>query len=369
MRRSVAIGLGLFSIFAEGAVPPASASALSLRASDETPSYLLRVQRNYRDPLMSTCQSDDVPSDRAIAACSRAIGSGKLNNVGMADAHFYRGYEYARTGEPEKAMADFTAAIGYLPNYQAAYFNRAYLHLLKRDYSALYADAEKAATLGKNQIDSQILWWIALTSKGGWAESLLPSVEQYVKNNYKPEAYFVRAEILKFLNRYEEALYDYLQALTMDPKIENRLRAVIELSLLEMVSRPASRDDASPGKDSEPPGHRDRDECEILNGDEGIAACGRAIGSNQFSGMDLAKLHQVRGYERYNKNDLDGALADFSAVIKINPKAVFAHEYRGHVHAKRGRPADAKADYERALQNGPDSEVRQRIEQSLLSLK
>lgn len=346
--------------------------------STNDPSGLLHlVQRRYRDPNMSNCVSDQVSSQQSIAACSRAINAGRLDNLGFSDAYFARGYEYARTGEPDRAMDDFTKSIEYSPDAKNAFFNRAYLHLLKRNYKAVLADAEKTVQYDRNIGDGWVLRWIARAALGQ-GQQVLPEVENYVKKYYSAESYFARAEVLRLLGRPEDAIYDYVAVLS-DQKVESRMRLAVELSLREMVSRPEPKTDVRPEPkpdprpdvkpDAEPQAdHRDRNACEDSAGAAAIAACTRAIDSKRYAGEELAELMQIRGFERFRAGDMNGAAADFSEVIKIIPKAVFAHEYRGHAYVRLGRSAEAKADYERALTNTSDQQDKKRLEETLRTL-
>jgi tetratricopeptide (TPR) repeat protein len=74
----------------------------------------------------------------------------------------------------------------------------------------------------------------------------------------------------------------------------------------------------------------DRTTCERASGDTALAACDRAIASGRYSGIELAKLHTNRGVERKRKGDLDGAIADYDAAIKLNPNDLFAFNNRGN---------------------------------------
>lgn len=56
-----------------------------------------------------TCQDDS--GDRAIAACSRAISSGRYSGRDLAIVHRHRGMALRGKGEFERAIADHTEAI------------------------------------------------------------------------------------------------------------------------------------------------------------------------------------------------------------------------------------------------------------------
>lgn len=97
----------------------------------------------------------------------------------------------------------------------------------------------------------------------------------------------------------------------------------------------------------------DRKACHDSSGDVAIAACDRAIGSGQFSGLELAKLHTSRGVERRRKGDLDGAIADYTEAIRLNPRDPFAHNNRANIRRDKGDLAGAVEDYTAALAIDP----------------
>jgi tetratricopeptide (TPR) repeat protein len=97
----------------------------------------------------------------------------------------------------------------------------------------------------------------------------------------------------------------------------------------------------------------DRAVCERASGVAAIEACSRAIASGRFSGTDLAKLHTNRGVELKQKGDLDGALKDYDAAIRLNPADFFAFNNRANVRRDKGDLAGAIADYGEAARLEP----------------
>jgi tetratricopeptide (TPR) repeat protein len=74
----------------------------------------------------------------------------------------------------------------------------------------------------------------------------------------------------------------------------------------------------------------------------------------RFAGLDLARLHTSRGVERKRAGDLDGAIADYDAAIKLNPKDFFAYNNRGNTLRDRGALDRAIADYGEAIRLDPE---------------
>lgn len=63
----------------------------------------------------------------------------------------------------------------------------------------------------------------------------------------------------------------------------------------------------------------------------------------------------LRGFSKYNLNDLHGALADFSKAIKFNPVFSQAYLYRGVVYNRFARYSLALVDFETAIDLRPNS--------------
>jgi tetratricopeptide (TPR) repeat protein len=93
----------------------------------------------------------------------------------------------------------------------------------------------------------------------------------------------------------------------------------------------------------------DRMTCERSSGDEALAACGRAIASGQFAGVDLAKLHTNRGVELKRKGDIDGAIKDYDVAIGLDPNDLFAFNNRANAWRDKGDLDRALADYGAAI--------------------
>ena len=66
----------------------------------------------------------DESGDAAIAACTRAIGAGKLSKRNQAIAYTSRGVEWRAKRQLDRAIADHTQAIKLDPNLSEAFYNR-----------------------------------------------------------------------------------------------------------------------------------------------------------------------------------------------------------------------------------------------------
>lgn len=89
--------------------------------------------------------------------------------------------------------------------------------------------------------------------------------------------------------------------------------------------------------------------CAGAFGSIAIAACTRAISSHQYSGYNLAILHNDRGMAYQSTGDHDRAIPDFNEAIRLDPKDVLAYYFRGNAYHDKGDDDRAIADYDQAV--------------------
>jgi tetratricopeptide (TPR) repeat protein len=73
-------------------------------------------------------------------------------------------------------------------------------------------------------------------------------------------------------------------------------------------------------------------------------------------GQQTATEFFWRGMTEMSKNDLDGAIADFTKAIELNPKYAQAYLNRGNAKAPKGDLDGAIADYSKAIELNPKSD-------------
>ena len=80
-----------------------------------------------------------------------------------------------------------------------------------------------------------------------------------------------------------------------------------------------------------------------------------ALGSPLITGCTnpLATNFYNSGVEKYEKDDYQGAIADWSKAIEINPKYAYAYSNRGSAKDELGDYQGAIADYTKALEINP----------------
>jgi tetratricopeptide (TPR) repeat protein len=66
-----------------------------------------------------------------------------------------------------------------------------------------------------------------------------------------------------------------------------------------------------------------------------------------------AQAYENRGLVKQRKGDLDGAIADFSHAIELDPRLADAYQNRGLAKSSKGDSQGAADDYERAKKLKP----------------
>ena len=92
-----------------------------------------------------TC--DQATGDTAIAACTRAIDSGKYKGRYLAILHADRAFEASNKGQYDIAITDYTQAIELNPKYAVAYNGRGLAYRAKGDNDRALADYSQAIQL------------------------------------------------------------------------------------------------------------------------------------------------------------------------------------------------------------------------------
>jgi len=83
--------------------------------------------------------------------------------------------------------------------------------------------------------------------------------------------------------------------------------------------------------------------------DAAIAACGRLIASGSISGSELASAYENRGRAWAFKNNLDRAIEDYGAAIRIDPNRIGAFYSRGYQWTRKNDYRHAISDYSEAI--------------------
>ena len=119
------------------AAPPAPPTPL---ARQQAPAVVANSQGD-----LGACSAGD--PDRSIAGCTRIIEDRAKGMADRRQAHLERGMAYARRGELDRAINDFTESIWLDPANAAAFYNRSLAYRAKGEHDRARADCAQASGL------------------------------------------------------------------------------------------------------------------------------------------------------------------------------------------------------------------------------
>jgi Tfp pilus assembly protein PilF len=257
------------------------------------------------DPDFKACET--ASGDEAIAACDRAIASGKFQGDLLSQLHNNRGVEYKAKKDVDRAFADFSEAIKLNSKNLIAYNNRGNTLVDKGENDKAIADFDVAIAGDPNYLN----------------------------------AYSGRGDAYKNKKDYDHAIDNYKKALSLNPAEQKR--KIIEKVLAGVyVDRGVEQIDP----DAE---LADYNEALKLNPDNTSALNNRAVIYNA-------------------KHDYDKAIEDLDKAIKLRPDFALAFRNRGDAYRGKGDAAHAVADYKEALAHNPSENLKKEVEAALASL-
>jgi tetratricopeptide (TPR) repeat protein/uncharacterized membrane protein len=258
------------------------------------------------DPDYQACQN--ASGDEALAACDRAIGSGKFSARLLANLYLNRGVEREAKKDLDGALADYEEAIHIDATVALAYVNRADIRYKKQDYDAAIQDLDKAIELDPNYL----------------------------------RAYMDRADAYREKGDLSKAIEDYKKALTLNPSDEQKARIENALSNA-YVDRGVDQKEQS---------------AELADYDEALR-----INPNNVVGLNN------RGAVYNSKGEYDKAIQDLDLAIKLKPDYARAFRNRGDAYLGKGDRERAIADYKQALSLNPSDALKKAIQQALDELE
>ncbi|MGA2125008.1 MAG: tetratricopeptide repeat protein [Xanthobacteraceae bacterium] len=257
--------------------------------------------------------------DTAIAACSRAIASGRIRGRNLAVLFSSRGVVASRDkGDHDRAIADLDEAIRLDPRLAFAFNSRGNVYHARGDYDRAIADYNEAIRLTPADANLFNNRGNSFNSKGDQDRAIADYGEAIRLKPSHVLAFYNRANVYSARGDDDRAIADYGEAVRLDPKLAVAYEG---------------RGKAYSGK-----GDHDR----------AIADFAEAIRLRPAAGVLLG-----RGVEYDGKGDHDRAIADFDEAIRLDPKLAAALINRGFAHSAKGEFERAAADYAEAIRLDP----------------
>jgi tetratricopeptide (TPR) repeat protein len=266
---------------------------------------------------LSTCTNGS--GDAAVAACTRALESGRLNRTDRVRAYNSRGNLWKRKGEYDRAIADYTAAIELNRSYLFAYYNRGNSYFETQNFDRAISDYTVAIRI----------------------------------NPKYPHAYANRGAAYGEKHDYDRALADYNVAIQLDPKYAAAYnnRGVAWKNKGEYDLAIADYNTAIRLDKNYVSAYSNRGVAFARKGDIDRAL----VEYNTALRLDPhdADVYNNRGVSLGERGDLDRAIADYSEAIRLNPKYLKALTNRAFTYEKKGAVPEALADFRSALDMDP----------------
>ena len=219
--------------------------------------------------------------DVVISSCTALIQSGRDTGRNLAAAFTVRGRAYRGLGDLDRAIADYSEAIRIDPNYVLAVYSRGIAYFNKGDNDRAIADYSEALRLTPRDI-------IALQNRG--------------------HAYQAKRE-------YDRAIADYAEAIRIAPRFAWAFN--------------------------------DRCYARALAGRElqqALADCDEALRLSPNDSSFASAVLDSRGLTHLRLGEFDQAIADYNAVLMVNPKKGMSLYGRGLAKQKKGDKAGGDAD-------------------------
>lgn len=291
------------------------------------------------DPDYQACSK--LSGATAITFCDRAIASGRFGASELASLYVMRGYERGQNNDTEAAMADYNEAIRLNPANPQAHNNRGNVLRSRGELDLALKHFDEAIRADPNYANAFNNQGLTYKAKTQYDQAIKSFNEANRINQDYLDAIFNRGDVYRAKGNVERAKEDYQKALALNPNTDVRQRIAAALSALGVSTADKSADPDYQG-------------CEKLSGAAAIAACDRAIASKSFGGKDLAELHRMRGWERREKNDAEGAMSDYNQALQIDPANLTAYYNRGKLFHASNQLDLAIKDFDEAIRLKPD---------------
>jgi tetratricopeptide (TPR) repeat protein len=220
-----------------------------------------------------SCFSNAIDLAPLVAACTRLIESGQIDNNQLASAYSQRGY-LQRLKQPDQALQDYDTALKIQPNGPAALTNRAWIYLTRGQYDTAIADLNKAIELfppvqaarsysyrgfcymklmddtrAMSDLNESLrlepnaadpyLYRGEIERRQKLYDAALRDADEFIKRAPRDvRGFTVRGDILESTGRTQDALAAFENALTVDP---NHARAKVMRDQLRMQLNNASQ--------------------------------------------------------------------------------------------------------------------------------
>jgi tetratricopeptide (TPR) repeat protein len=277
------------------------------------------------DAYFATVQADDASDcrngqgDTALRGCSAIIKSKRLfgkpisrNNLAMT--YHNRAVIYGKSGQYNRAIADFNQAIKLNPKNSQFYYNRGVTYSDKGQHDRAISDYDKAIKLNPKIAGIYNDRGVAYKKKGQYDRAIADYGRALKLNPKYSLAYWNRGLAYEKMGQRRKAIADFRKFLQLRPGNKFGLNA---LKRLEVANQGNSQNQRTAADDKKICFAFSFDPKKYIKTEVKIRACGRVIDSGLLSGDKLAEVYNQRATFRCLVGDLIGATKDAIEVLSI----------------------------------------------------
>lgn len=260
-------------------------------------------------------------NQKAVECFSDALRRGG-NNL---EYRYHRGMSYVYLGEHDKAIVDFTLAIGLLNEGGGEfYFSRGYSYLKLKEFENAINDFDKCIEV-KHNLESSYYNKAAAYINIKDYKSAVDTLNILLEGDKSFEgAYYDRAFCYKNLEEYNKAISDYQRAIELNPKVEafyyELARLYFDINEFDKV-------------------------IEVLDNAE----------KNTEKWSYKSFSYTLKGDIYFNeKNDNSTAIANYTKSIEISPTP-YTYTQRGKVYNDNKLYPKALEDFNKAIKMKPEN--------------
>ncbi len=198
------------------------------------------VLANWPEKLhddVTTCFSNAIDLNPLIEACTRLIDSRQADNQQLVATYLQRGF-YQRLKQPDRALADYDAALNIQPDAAAVLTNRAWIYMSRSRYDVALEDLNKAIALLAPALAARARYYRGFTFfKQKDYPAAMSDLNEAVKVEPNgPDPYLTRGEVEQAQQQYDAALRDFDEFSKRAPR--NPRGLIGRGSVLEATGRP-----------------------------------------------------------------------------------------------------------------------------------
>ncbi len=265
---------------------------------------------------VDACRNNSAEPVARLAACERVIADDRITGPSRAIAFAYRGDTLVKERDYDGAIAAYSAAHEIAPQNANIVNARGIAYSYKGEYERALADYDLSLQLRPTFSSAYNNRGLIFMRRGEFQRALDEfnlALKHASNDQSRYLHHYNRGRLHGLLKAYDASLADFAEAQRFNPD-NPQVRSYRCLTYIGMNRF-----------------------------DDALADCNAA----------LAKSNNVftltsRGNAWLGKGNLDAALNDYEAALKINPNYVRAYVGRGQLHEKRRNLAAARADYRMA---------------------